>query len=304
MSFSWTTRLSSIMGMPSTFHSVVCLPESGVVASRNAQYHCPATEMEWEKPFHFTRLGSLPGELRQQIYNTVLVTNRLVEHGGSPVRMVRQRLNHDRPDNGCMVLLLVCRQIYREAYDIYYRNHTPQFCDPRDLSDFLNTTSLHRLHHLRSLCLTFATIKVQTYSAKDWSRILHADVNSRTVQSACKMTTPCLSPQAKESLQYLEHCPNLERIHLDIPMGKTVCFIAWLDLYLSSLSLRIAPCSPYQWSLEATPDLREMLQAPPLDREGFLKWLHRYEPDSLGLAEGTLRRVEVDVSRLNRERFR
>lgn len=73
-----------------------------------------------------SRLLNLPGELRTQIYGTVLVHGDVVDFNWHYPDRRRKKERHDRPEQW-LALIYTCRQIYTEAIGIVYSEHAFDF---------------------------------------------------------------------------------------------------------------------------------------------------------------------------------
>ena len=86
----------------------------------------------------------LPVELRNIIYGHVLTSSK-------PRRMLHYSARRAPTPSSCLALLEVCRQIYEEAFHLFYRENTLKFETTGDLNAFLYHVGYARRQGIRSI---------------------------------------------------------------------------------------------------------------------------------------------------------
>ena len=109
----------------------------------------------------------LPPEIRDRIYKLILRPEKWFGMG--------------EPENRCLSLLLVSKQIYREAYHIFYQCNNLKFLNVRYLWLFLKN-----IGYSRRFCVTHISFV--------W-----------------------MGPEAKEAFELLKRCPNLKYVDMIMP---------------------------------------------------------------------------------------
>lgn len=81
----------------------------------------------------------------------------------------------DEKDRVTMCTMLgTCRQVYEEAYRIFWRSNAFSFDDPYSLREFLGSLTVSQKHHLRSLHVCERLDRIPGYYGCEWKSTLQA----------------------------------------------------------------------------------------------------------------------------------
>lgn len=175
-------------------------------------------------PFQQTKLGNLPGEIREKIYGHVLIIRATQAGSQASVLMSNKGFPGSR-----LAVLGVCRQMYLEARHMFYAKNTLQFAKPTDFVHFLKMIGPIRRASVTSL--HFANLlETQPFLSKDRIDVFCLEHNvpedGRNYLESCTCERPNLA--AEKAAQMLEHCSGVRNIKLDINMGDESTYISYI----------------------------------------------------------------------------
>ena len=194
-------------------------------------------------PFHNTPFGRLPPEIRQRVFELVLVyPEESLKDGLSlalrkePIPLCDGSDGRKQPVDGPkqhsfsrLSLLATCRQIYIESYGIFYANHTIYLANAQDIYGFLKTLGPSRRQHISKLHLAALTMKVERYTKAEVNHLMTSpiltDVSRQYLEDSLETI---LDPDAMHARQLLRQCPKLRSITLDVQVGEVSEYIKWL----------------------------------------------------------------------------
>ena len=143
------------------------------------------------KPFRQTHLGRLPLELRQMIYPELLaappafaghsfatISSNVKASSTAPIRYVHIQASYRQ-------VMYTCRQIYEEAYPIFFASKAYFFAKPQDADKFLNhsvfLSPILRLETITALCLSGFVETLPLYSRENLDDIFSNPVEARRI---------------------------------------------------------------------------------------------------------------------------
>lgn len=211
------------------------------------------------QPFHKTRLGKLPAEVREMIYQHALIASPSqppIELRRPKCQMADTNLSEDdeadacidvattkdvemtdasaaseRPDGNKLpnvALLQTCHQISREAYHMFYANNSFRIvAGVKDLCDFLRSLEPDRRNVLRSLdngrVLTPGPPCFVTKEYIDQTRAQgRVDVERVLNRYQQNPARPTVGVDTYEAMLLLQGCKQLRNIHLHLESYEEV----------------------------------------------------------------------------------
>ena len=141
-----------------------------VRSMNEGEIQCPVDKMSESlrlKPFRDTRFGRLATEIRQMIFTNLLASPPA--YGGHDFRAAPESSSSQSPislatfvdlKRSCLAILQTCRQVYLEAFPVFYANKSYYITNAQDLLMMLRRRAylrveprLFRLDTITSLCL-------------------------------------------------------------------------------------------------------------------------------------------------------
>lgn len=197
-------------------------------------------ETKQQRPFPETCLGRLPGEVRNMIYEHLLIFPpsqptrylRIPLDAGthsdiSPARGATVTTNSEAASAepsalalgqqsrsakaSYVAILQTCRQINREAYHIFYANNAFHFTNAPDLIDFLIGIGPLRRAELTTLHLEGLVVDQPLWTKEELDRL---DSNERKQREAERHEA--IHPDQNKLARLLDGCRNLSRLRLEV----------------------------------------------------------------------------------------
>ena len=249
--------------------------------------------------FLLTSFGSLPPEIRRQIYEEVLIINSLSLVDGLSVSLRKTSAKPGRRCSGrrlppsCLSLLQTCRQIFLESCPLFYAKNILHLGSAQHLYDFLLSIGLERRRHLASLHLAKIVIQVPLFD-RAYIDVRCAAMNygsqMRTILE--NMTQNMIDPDAQHSSVFLAECDYLRKFFLEIAVGEENDHIAWLLSIPGLRHAEVAVTDAFHWELRATGKEET--------RDGYEVYLERrrggkIDVNPLGLDKKVVRVIEMDI---------
>lgn len=205
-------------------------------------------ETQQQRPFSETSLGRLPGEIRDMIYEHILVAlpsqqkrylrvpdaavvdPKAAEARKSPAAP----LHKSKPGNASYVAILAtCRQIHREAYHVFYAKNAFHFTDAPVLIAFLK--GIGQIRRAELTCLHLEGLVVDQ---AQWNRelldIYCLDNNVDSVERQKLEAERCLDihPDISPARELLNDCQNLSRLILEMRTCERFDYFSFLKTSL------------------------------------------------------------------------
>ena len=249
-SLSYTRTTSSYRIMPTRKSAMKRKSASRLACQLHLQ------ETRQQRPFSESRFGRLPGELREMIYEYVLVAppSQSTRYLCVPVNATTtsdvapneeaisntvsrssagypQRLLADRDTKvSYLAILQTCRQINREAYHIFYAKNCFHVPNAPVLIAFLTGIGLRRRAELTSLSIEGLVIERCRPKDKTHRYCLANGIDSAREERLANTPLRCLHP---DLLQYqtkdlFKGCKNLSRLVLDMPARDGYDYLRFL----------------------------------------------------------------------------
>lgn len=220
------------------------------------------------RPFLDTGLGELPPEIREMIWGLVLSSHEapaidadvqkslLLIKALSNVTLSEASPPSIRDEVSCPALLRVCRMVYQEARNIYYAKATFCFTDASSLTGFLEKIGVEQRLAITTLRLGGLTRKEPMFS-QHYLDEHHPEIdggNNVLREDLAAMTIVLKHPKAEEAATYLNECPHLSTIHLDMKVGEEKLYIDFLlDVYGFRQVVIDFP-DTFHWTLRRAPE--------------------------------------------------
>ena len=302
---------------------ISCLPkmEPKLANILAHQLHLQSTQQQW--PFPESPFGRLPGEIRQMIYESVLVAppsqptkylrvpvttatfTGMASAEGNSITMasetgstVRSLLTPTNPKNSYVAILQTCRQIYHEAFHIFYARNSFHFPNAPDLIAFVRGIGPLRRAELTSLHIE--GLVIDRLPSRDFvhRRCLRRNISLADEERLAAISRPAPHPDIynKQNLELLHGCKKLSRLILDMRAEEGFGHVVALRWCLGLERPEIYLVDESHWKVVCrTVDLPSgrMLAAVSVFRNyrnGFSCW-----------AKGNKVRVEVDIIRNSEE---
>ncbi|CAD6579973.1 MAG: hypothetical protein ASARMPREDX12_009423 [Alectoria sarmentosa] len=220
------------------------------------QFHLQDTEQQ--RPFPETPLGKLPGEIREMIYEHLLVapppqqmrylrvplmaaTNSdIMPAKGANVTADSKAASADPPQLApapysrfakvsCLAILQTCHQINREAYHIFYAKNSFHFTNVPDLLAFLIGIGKGRRAELTSLHLEGLVVD-QPFWIKEVLDSYCLEHNIGSVEREEREAEHCLALHADicQVSELLDDCKNLSRLHFEMRTCERLHYFLFL----------------------------------------------------------------------------
>ena len=208
-------------------------------------------DTQQQRPFSETSLGRLPGEIRDMIYEHLLValpsqpTKYLRVPDAAVVdpkeaearKTLAAALQKSKPRNASYVAILAtCRQIHREAYHVFYAKNAFHFTSAPVLIAFLKGIGQIRRAELTSLSLEGLVVDQAV-----WTReILDIHCLDNNVGSVERRELEAerwldIHPDIFEVTELLDDCQNLSRLTLEMRTWERFDYFFFLK---TSLGMR------------------------------------------------------------------
>ena len=210
-------------------------------------------EIKQQRPFPETYLGRLPGEVRNMIYEHLLIFPP-----SQSTRYLRVPLNTNThsdisPAQGAIVttdseaasselstlalgqqsrsakvsyvaILQTCRQINREAYHIFYANNAFHFTNAPDLINFLIGIGPLRRAELTALHLEGLVIDQPLWTKEDLDFLNFDDRKQREADRH-----EAIHPEENKLARLLDDCRNLSRLRLEMRDSERFEYFLFLN---------------------------------------------------------------------------
>lgn len=212
-------------------------PEPDINATQIQSLYEAAARQAFPQPFVETGLGGLAPEIRQQIYSNLLATPS--PYGGRDLR-IEQAQTVGRPPipltdfvdlkTSCLTILRVCRQIYLEAFPIFYASKSYYLADSQDLATFSKFGGywkigprIFRFDTITSLCLRNLTSESPAWNPQQINDLMSrglsfvrgelemeriTDLDSKLIfvdlRKMTRLRKICLCMFVGQEMQYLE----------------------------------------------------------------------------------------------------
>ncbi len=269
------------------------------------QLHLQDTQQQ--RPFPETSLGKLPGEIRNIIYEHLLVappsqTTRYLRVPGAAVidpNEIQTQGSLSTPTQtskagkpSYVAILQTCRQVNREAYHIFYAKNSFQFTNPPDLIAFLKGIGPLRRAELTSLHVEGMTVdKIMDKDALHRYCLRYGVDPAKEARFA---SVPRLHPDIflPETKKVLAGCKKLSQLVLELRAEDGFNNLIFLRFFLGLGRPMIYLVDESHWIVEAR--RHDGVRASP--NEAVKKFLD-YKDRFPGWARGNKVRVEVDIIR-------
>ena len=212
-----------------------------------------------QRPFLESRLGKLPGEIRQMIYECVLVAppsqpitylrvpvmaatvSDMASAEGNSITMASETSSTEpslltpmHPKNSYVAILQTCRQIHNEAFHIFYARNSFHLTNAPDLIAFVRGIGPLRRAELTSLHLE--GLQIDKLPRRDvlHRRCLERDISLAEEERLAAISRPAPHPDIrnKQNLELLHGCRNLSRLILDMRAEEGFGYAVTLRWYL------------------------------------------------------------------------
>ncbi len=181
------------------------------------------------QPFPQSILGNLPGEIRNLIYDYVLIVppSHVIARGGPKIKEEDSATSggtllatldiSERQKPSCTAMLQVCRQIRREANHIFYARNAFSFATARELRGFLVQIGPAGRQEIRFLHIDIVLSPVRIWTDDEIDKMC-ADgcLQESDRQSYASSTTNRLSSDAAEAARLLNDSKNLLKISFNL----------------------------------------------------------------------------------------
>ena len=273
------------------------------------QLHLQDTQQQ--RPFPETSLGKLPGEIRNIIYECLLVfppsqPTRYLRVPGAvvidPNEIQTQRsfsapTQTSKPGKASYVAILqTCRQVNREAYHVFYAKNSFQLTNPPDLIAFLKGIGPVRRAELTSLHVEgMAADEIMDKDALH-RYCLRLSISPAKEARFAAFRRPFLHLDIllPETTEVLAGCRNLSKLVLELRAEDGLKNLIFLRCFLGLRRPVIYLVDESHWIVEARP--RDGVRASAKSMEAVTKFLD-YRKRFPGWARGNKVRVEVDIIR-------
>ena len=215
------------------------------------------TQQQW--PFPESRFGRLPGEIRQMIYECVLVAPPsqpttylrvpvmtatvpdMASAEGNSITMVSETgstetslLTPMHPKNSYVAILQTCRQIYHEAFHIFYARNSFHLTNAPDLIAFVRGIGSLRRAELKSLHIEGLVIDRLPRRDVLHRRCLELNISLAEEErlAAISRPAPHLDMCNKQNKELLHGCKNLSRLIFDMRAEEGFGYATALRWYL------------------------------------------------------------------------
>ena len=214
------------------------------------------------QPFFHTYLGRLPTEVREMIYQYVLVKPTPIKVSGrrsdSPSASVTDAFkvtaqstdpssavpNPDLKDStkqgiafyhnqqSSLAILHVCERINEEAKHIYFRHNSFQSSDPTALRDFLKGIGATHRRNLKVIYVSGLLHDVPLVAGSSRNMLDRATKkygwSPETRDRVAKLTHKQLHPDAMAAGEYLHSCTQHKSIRLEVSQSESYLYICFL----------------------------------------------------------------------------
>lgn len=292
------------------------------------QLHLQDTQQQ--RPFPESPLGRLPGEIRELIYEHVLVappsqstkylrvpliaaTNSdMTLANGAPITTNPKATSAESPQLALekppasakvsyLAILQTCRQINREAYHIFYAKNSFHFTNAPDLLAFLFGIGQVRRAELTSLHIEGLVVDQSLWYTSFLDRYcIHRNICTAERGRLEALRWPGLHPDAYKASIALEGCKNLSKLILELPAEERFKYILFL-IYDLGLSRPVAyVVDESHWVIKARRDGNIPPRQP---LEDIKKWTN-YRACHPNCVTGKKLRVEVEIIRDSEQELR
>ena len=265
------------------------------------------TQQQW--PFPESPFGRLPGEIRQMIYECVLVApssqptmylrvpamtppdpNMAAAETGSTEP---SQLTPTYPKNSYVAILQTCRQIYDEALHIFYARNSFHLPNVPDLIAFLRGIGPLRRAELTSLHIE--GLVIDRLPSRDLFRSSYLMLNASLTGRLAALSAPALHPDIcnEQSIKLFHGCTKLSKITLDMKAEEVFFHTIALRRFLGLARSVIYLVDESHWKVILYHTLELPSSRMFADVTAFLDYRNRFSC----LAMGNKVRVEVDIVR-------
>lgn len=270
------------------------------------QLHLQDTQQQ--RPFPETSLGKLPGEIRNIIYEHLLVappsqTTRYLRVPGAAVidpNEIQTQGSHSTPTQALepgkpsyVAILQTCRQVNREAYHVFYAKNSFLLTNLPDLIAFLKGIGPVRRAELTSLHVEGMTVDEMDKDALH-RYCLRYGIDPAIETRFASFRVPFLHPDIflPETKKVLAGCKKLSKLVLEFRAEEGFNNLIFLRFFLGLRRPVIYLVDESHWIVEAR--RHDGVRASP--KEAATKFLG-YKDRFPGWARGNKVRVEVDIIR-------
>ena len=229
-------------------------------------------------PFPETCLGRLPGEVRNMIYEHLLIfppsqptrylrvpldtnthsdispargatvtTNSEAAGAEIPTLALRQQPRSAKVSY--VAILQTCRQINREAYHIFYANNAFRFTNAPDLINFLSGIGPLRRAELTDLHLEGLVVDQPLWTKEELDCL---DSNERKLCEAYR--DEAMHPDQKKLARLLDGCRNLSRLQIEMRESERFEYFLFLNSTLWTGKQVVYLVDGSHWVLRLPPE--------------------------------------------------
>ena len=292
---------------------ISCLPEIGQrsVIMLTHQLHTQNPQQQW--PFPESPFGRLPGEIRQMIYEYVLVVPLsqptaylrvpdMASAEGNSVTMASETgstesslLAPTHPKNSYVAILQSCRQIYHEAFHIFYARNSFHFSNAPDLIAFVRGIGPLRRAELTSLHIE-GLVFDQLASREILHRIcLERNISPAKEERLAAIRRPAAHPDIcnGQNIILLRGCKKLSRLIFEMRAEEGFQYAVALRYFLGLERPEIYLVDESHWKVV----LGRAVELPATCILAAAKAFRNYQDGFSSWAKGNKVRVEVDIIR-------
>lgn len=181
------------------------------------------------QPFPQSILGNLPGEIRNLIYDYVLIVppSHVIARGGPKIKgevsatsggtLLATLDISERQKSSCTAMLQVCQQIRREANHIFYARNTFSFATARELRGFLVQIGPAGRQEIRSLHIDIVLSPARMWTDDDIDKMCaEGRLQELDRQRYASLIANRLSSDAAEAARLLKDSKNLLKISFNL----------------------------------------------------------------------------------------
>ena len=217
-------------------------------------------ETQRQLPFPESRLGRLPGEIRQMVYEYVLVAppsqltrylrvpvlaatdsdvapaGGMISYTASAKTPQHAPVQHARPARVSYVAILqTCRQVHREAYHVFYARNAFHFTEAPILIGFLRGIGPLRRAELTSLNLEGLVVDQDLWTKEVLDHYCienNIGPDERKELEADRYLA--IHPKIREATKLLDDCMNLSRLLLEMRTSERFEYFLFVWMHLGS----------------------------------------------------------------------
>lgn len=286
------------------------------------QLHLQSTQQQW--PFPESPFGRLPGEIRQMIYECVLVAPPsqptiylrvpvttatvpdIASAEGNSITMASETgstepslLTPTHRKNSYVAILQTCRQIYHEAFHIFYARNSFHFPNAPDLIAFLRGIGPLRRAELTSLHIE--GLVIDRLPGRDFlhRRCLRRNISLAGEERLAAISRPTPHPDIynKQNIKLLQGCKKLSRLILEMRAEEGFGHVVALRWYLGLERPEIYLVDESHWKVV----LCRTVDLPSCRMLAAVSVFRNYRNSFSCWASGNKVRVEVDIIRNSEE---